>query len=414
MEQKQIEEQIKNLSTHIEGLVEKERTASETEAKAIRSELKGLEEKFGDMLKLQAELDGVKKTNEDIRKEIQDSAAEMQKLKDFKSDGESKTANKLIEEKVKAITEAGSWKTKWNTILESKAVADMALANFSGNASVGYLDSGVMTLPRKVHVRSLLSASPFNKEVFQYEVEGGNEGAPTTVADGTAMAQIDNDFTSTTVNAYYVGAYYRISEASLNEVSWLSRDIQGRGIERVLNFEDSELLTGTTEIVGLSVNALSDQVTSGFTTPAAVVPNKIDALLFTVAKLKSNDVVPNAILMNPQDKVGITYQARATDGQYLSTGAVMWQGQQMYVDGLPVFESTAVSAGNFFVGDWTQMSAEILQNEGLNVRFFEQDGTNATTNDITIRLRERILFPIYRPASFIYGNFANIQGSLST
>lgn len=405
----EIEKQIKDLTTHIEGLIEKESKASGDEAKALRDEMKGLQDKVGDMLKAQSEMDGIKKSNEDIRKEINEAKAEMQKLKDF-GGGESKTSQKLIEEKLNSIYESKKL-GQWNEI---KAAGDMALSNFSGDASVGFKEDGVMILPRKTHVRSLLTSSPYGKEVLQYQVETANDGTPTTVADGTAMAQLDNDFTSTTANAYYVGGYFTVSEASLDEVTWMSRAIQGRGVERVLNFEDSELLTGTTEIVGLSVNALSDTVPTGYTTPAAVTPNKIDALLFSIAKLKANNVIPNGILMNPADKIGITYQARATDGQYLTSGAVMWNGQQLYIDGIPVFESTAVTVDKFYTGDWSNQSAEILQNKGLEVRFLDQHDTDAVENNITIRLRERILFPIYRPTNFLYGDFSEIASSLST
>ena len=171
MKEEQIETQIKDLTTHIEGLIEKESKASGDEAKALREEMKGLQDKVGDMLKAQAELDGVKKTNEDIKKEIQEARAEMQKMKDFKNDGNSKTADQLMEEKVKAIYEAKT-QGKWN---EVKVVGDMTMANFSGDASVGFKQDGVMILPRKTHVRSLLSSSPFGKEVIQYEVESGNE-----------------------------------------------------------------------------------------------------------------------------------------------------------------------------------------------------------------------------------------------
>ena len=83
---------------------------------------------------------------------------------------------------------------------------------------------------------------------------------------------------------------------------------------------------------------------------------------------------------------------------------------QLSIAGIPVFKSTAITADKFLVGDWS-MGAQIMQRDGISVRFSEFDGNNFVENMITVRVEARIAFPIYYAGAFVYGDFGNVAQS---
>ena len=73
-----------------------------------------------------------------------------------------------------------------------------------------------------------------------------------------------------------------------------------------------------------------------------------------------------------------------------------------------MFRSTAVTVDKYIVGDWV-MGANLLTREAPRVEFFYEDGTNVTTNKVTVRVEERVALPIYGSNYFIYGDFGNVS-----
>jgi hypothetical protein len=83
----------------------------------------------------------------------------------------------------------------------------------------------------------------------------------------------------------------------------------------------------------------------------------------------------------------------------------VFTGNQLYISGVPVFGSTAVAYGDYFVADWTQW-AQLLVQESMRLEFFEQDGTNVRENKTTVRIEETIAMPVYGSRFGIKGNDA--------
>ena len=79
----------------------------------------------------------------------------------------------------------------------------------------------------------------------------------------------------------------------------------------------------------------------------------------------------------------------------------MFVGGQLYIGGVPVIKTTALTSGDYLIG--AAMGAEILQQEGMRLEFFEQDGTNVRTNQVTIRIEGTEALPIYGTNFFVKG-----------
>ena len=83
----------------------------------------------------------------------------------------------------------------------------------------------------------------------------------------------------------------------------------------------------------------------------------------------------------------------------------MLTGDTPSISGVPIFENTAVTAGDFIVGDWSQ-GASIFDRQQSFIRFYDQDSTNVRTGDVTVKAQERLAMPIWRSSAFIYGTFS--------
>ena len=407
------EKELKELQGHIDKQVKALETAfdekNESKTKEITDSLKGMEGKVAELL----EAKGVD------AKTVKDMQAEMAKIKEFKNTNTSTSFKSLVENATAKIKEDGNRKGKEydliskevaQNFMQTKAVGDMTIGNFSGNPSVQYHSDGVALNQRLVHIRSLLSTGAMSTEAYQYEVESGNEGAPTSAAEGVAVGQMDNDFTSTTVLAKKIGGFFRTSEESLNDIPWLNSFLQTRGIERVLKVEDTELLGSSTGFDGFDQNALADTADNAAYGKTVSDVTKFDALQFAITKLLNNETMANGIVMNPID-YAVIYTATDADGRALSP--LYWVGGRPTIGGVPIYLSTAVTVDKFFVGDWSMNTAQLLQRDGLTVKFFEQDSDNATEGKVTIRIQERIALAIYKPSNVLYGDFSDVMASLS-
>ena len=76
---------------------------------------------------------------------------------------------------------------------------------------------------------------------------------------------------------------------------------------------------------------------------------------------------------------------------------------QLYISGVPVFATTALTAGDYIVGNFSQ-GAQFLTQEALRLEFFEQDGTNVRENKTTVRIEEVVALPVYGSDFFIKGS----------
>ncbi len=73
--------------------------------------------------------------------------------------------------------------------------------------------------------------------------------------------------------------------------------------------------------------------------------------------------------------------------------------------GARVISTTAVTAGDFLIGDFT-MGAELAIRQDVTVEFSREHSSNFTSGLATVLIEERVALPIYRTGAFIYGDFA--------
>jgi HK97 family phage major capsid protein len=299
---------------------------------------------------------------------------------------------------------------------QMKAVADMDFAtNFStARTTVAYNKPGIIELPkRKVHIRQLLTTGGMGaKSTFNYikEVTGDYLGTPSgsgpaSVAEATLKPQFDLKLVEAAVPAEWIAGWLRISRNMLDDVEGMTTFLQSRLPELLLRAEDQQLLSGT----GTSPQISGITDTGNFTAPTGSATIDVEQLVQAIAQLEGYDREANGILLNPADwyNIWLTKSTGSVAGLYnLPTELIARVGDQMYIAGVPVFRSTAIAVDKFIVGDWA-MGANLILREAPRVEFFREDGINVRENMITVRVEERIAFPIYGDNYFIYGDFGN-------
>lgn len=283
---------------------------------------------------------------------------------------------------------------------------DMTFGNAftTAGASVTYVRPGIIELPkRKLHIRELLPGGGMgNKSTFDFVKEITGSGSPIApTAEGALKPQFGLALTETSVRAQWIAGFMKMSVNLLDDVEGMTTFLQSRLPEKLLRVEDEQILDGN----GVGSNLLGLQSVGNFTAGAAAVTNRAETLVNAISQLENLDREANGILLNPADWYTLWLYKASTSGEYtLPVNLVERVGGQMFIAGVPVFRSTAERALDYLVGDWT-MGANLITREPARVEFFREDGTNVQTNQITVRIEERIALPVYGNDYFIYGSF---------
>lgn len=147
------------------------------------------------------------------------------------------------------------------------------------------------------------------------------------------------------------------------------------------------------------------QSAGNYTAAASAVTNRAETLVKAISQLEALDREANGVLISVQDWYDLWLYKAVTSGEYtLPVNLIEKIGGQMYVAGVPVYRSTAQTQYDYLVGDWT-MGANLITREPARVEFFREDSTNVRTNQVTVRIEERVALPVYGNDYFIYGTF---------
>lgn len=283
---------------------------------------------------------------------------------------------------------------------------DMTFGNAftSAGASVTYVKPGIIELPkRKLHIRELLQGGGMgNNSTFDFVKEITGSGVDIGPArEATLKNQFGLALQETSVRAEWIAGFMVMSYNLLNDVEGMTTFLSSRLPEKLLRAEDTQILNGS----GVPQNLLGIQSAGNYTAAASAVTNRAETLVKAISQLEALDREANGVLISVQDWYDLWLYKAVTSGEYtLPVNLIEKIGGQMYVAGVPVYRSTAQTQYDYLVGDWT-MGANLITREPARVEFFREDSTNVRTNQVTVRIEERVALPVYGNDYFIYGTF---------
>ena len=296
-------------------------------------------------------------------------------------------------------------KEKKSFAIELKAVGDMSTANVTGGSRYGQIfDSNIRQNPnRKVHMSQVLrggSIGAGNTYTFMRE-NGNGEGAIAPAAEGALKSQFDLDLVEATVNVETIAGWLRVTRKAMNNIPGFVSFLQARLPEKFQRALDAQILYGD----GTTPNLKGILTTGNFVASTAVASQKlIEKLIDDVATIEDTyERDATGILLRPIDYYGFFKNKASGSGEYDLPEGVTFVNGQLYLFGIPVYASTAITAPDYVVGDF-DMGAQLLTQEGMRIEFFEQDGINVRENKVTVRIEGNYALPVYGPDYFIRGS----------
>jgi len=294
-----------------------------------------------------------------------------------------------------------------NLVIELKAVGDMSTANVTGGNRYGqvYAPEIHMNPNRKVHMSDILpggNIGPGNSFTFMRE-NGVGEGNFAPVAEGATKPQFDLDLVEATVQIETIAGWMRVTRKAMNNIPGFASYLSQRLPDKFERVKDAQILYGN----GTTPNLKGILTAGNFVASTATISDKlIEKLITDIAVLEDTyERDATGIVLRPIDYYGFFKNKATGSGEYDLPMGVTFVGNQMYLFGIPVYASTAITAPDYIVGDFA-MGAQLLTQEGMRIEFFEQDGTNVRENKVTVRVEGNYALPVYGPDYFIKGTTA--------
>lgn len=347
-------------------------------------------------------LDGLVKSGLTLQDRLQEVEQKMARRGAANDTGAKSLGEQFTESAAfKGMAEAG----RGTASLRVKAVASItsSLAG-TGGAGAGISPDrlqGIIASPnRPFTIRDLIMPGSTASSSIEYVQESGfqNNAAP-QAGEGAAKAQSDLSLELITTTVKTLAHWFKASKQVLSDIPLLQSYINGRAIYGLKYVEESQILAG--DGTGQNLLGLIPQATAFNETLRKAGDTKIDVLRRAILQVRIAEYRASAIVLNPVDWADMEL-AKDSTGQYLWVNVQSGGTPQMWR--LPVVDTNAMPEGEFMVGAFN-IAAQVFDREDANVQVSTEDGNNFTTNMVTIRAEERLGLAVYRPQSFVHGDF---------
>lgn len=269
-----------------------------------------------------------------------------------------------------------------------------ANANFKSATSVitapqvADVDKTVAPVKRGRRVADLFASATVSGNAVTYYTRGAVEGDAAVTAQGAKKAQISTSFTAVTAALEKITAFAKETSEILEDAPFLASTVEDVINNKLIAKENAQVVGAVAGTSGIQSVTYTDGQHTG---DAA---NLVEAILLAKSKIaQATDYEADCVLINPADMFALM-TAKDSNLQYLGggyfTGAY---GNGDYATpariwGLPVFESSAVTAGEPIVAAGKQ-AVKVYRKGDINVKVFDQNEDDAIYNLVTVLGEER-------------------------
>lgn len=178
----------------------------------------------------------------------------------------------------------------------------------------------------------------------------------------------------------------------------------------VIKMNDRQVLLPslTLSATETSVAAITFTVNNGGF-KSIVDPNSFDVIKTIFAVMTYAQYHPTAIVLNPITSNAIDSE-KDTTGRNL--GFVQLVNGVKYIAGIPVIEYDGIPAGKYLVGDFSPAAAALVDYTNLSLEWAE-DVETKLTNQVTLIAQEEVIFPVYNPWAYAYGDLAAAKAAFT-
>jgi len=253
---------------------------------------------------------------------------------------------------------------------------------------------------RRTRIRDLIAQGTTNSSSVTFVYESAISDSTDITAEAQEYMQSDVDLAVGTAVVRKITNYIIASEELMDDVAGFSSYISARLPSKLKVKEDTQLLRGSG--AGINISGIVTNATAYSDNLADTNITRVDVLVDALRQVKDDEYMPTAILLHPADAVKLKLSKTST-GDY--TMPWIYQGGQITLDGVPVFESTAMVAGTFLVGDF-RLGAQVFDRKQASLEISYENEDNFVKGMVTIRASERLALAVYRAKCFVYGSFA--------
>ncbi len=296
---------------------------------------------------------------------------------------------------------------------QSKGKADLELkAITTGSATVGTGPDGSTSLVpahrvqeiigparRMLTIRDLLAQGSTTSGIIQYVRETGFTNAAAPVAEGAAKPYSNLTFEQYTTPVRVIAHMFKASKQILEDAPMLASYIDTRAREGLADVEEAQLLRG--DGTGQNLDGLIPNATAFNAALVEAGDTKIDILRRAILQVRLAEYRATGIVMHPSDWADIEL-IKETTGGYVWSNPTINNGQNLW--GLPVVDTTVMNEGEFMVGAFAR-AAQIFDRWQARVEVSTENDKDFELNLVSIRAEERLALAIYRPESFVHGEF---------
>lgn len=262
------------------------------------------------------------------------------------------------------------------------------------------VDRTASPVKRGRRVADLFGAATISGNAVTYYVNGAVEGDADVVAQGAKKPQISTSFTPVTKALSKVAAFVKETSEILEDAPFLASTVEDIIRYKLIAAENTTVVTAVNGTSGIQSVTYTDGQHTGDADSLA------DAILLAKSKIAdATDYEADCVIINPQDMFALR-TAKDSNLQYIGggyfTGAY---GNGEYVApatiwGLPVFESSSVTAGQPLVAAG-KLGIKVYRKGDINVKLYDQNEDDALYNIITILGEERLLVAVKEPKAVV-------------
>lgn len=263
---------------------------------------------------------------------------------------------------------------------------------------------GVLELPqRRLTVRDLITPGQMEGSSLEYVKETGFTNNAGMVAEGAKKPESSIKFDLVSTNAKVIAHYMKASRQILSDAPQLASFIDGRLLFGLDYKEESQILSG--DGTGQNLLGIIPQATA-FVAPfdPAGTETNIDNIRLAMLQAELAEYPSTGTVMNPIDWTRIEL-LKDTTGRYIignpqgTLSPMLWNR--------PVVVTPAITVDKFLTGAFRQ-GAQLFDRWLARVEVATENEDDFVKNLVTILAEERLALAVYRPESFIYGDFGNV------
>ena len=262
-------------------------------------------------------------------------------------------------------------KLQLNLVMNTKGTAATIA---SGSLAPHYgleVDPVLFVDPRsQTIIRQYANVATTSSRSLVYAEYVSKDGDAAWVGEGSLKPLMDATLTEKTVTARKVAIASKFTEETLSDFPNFVNEVKAEMINKLGIKEEKGILDGTGadgEIKGVA----SDMPAFSLTSLKVESPNEFDALVAAYTQIVSVSEMayrPNLVLMNPVDYAQMQL-AKDANGGYLRPFRI---GDEL-IQGLQVVTSTAITAGDFIMGDFGYLNIRDLWALSITVGWENDD-----------------------------------------